>query len=289
VVAQLPDNVLAENEFARVTRADFELELERIPEEHRTAVISSPARLSGLVEALLTSKSLAAQARAAGLEKDPKVRRRIDVEVDRVLAAAWVEKQMDAASSEFDARIAQFEQRALEVYLTEPDRFGSPEQVDTSHILFKVDNRTSEMALQLANEVRATLQAGEDFAALAKVASEDAVTRTRGGRVGWRSRKDLDASYAEVAFALSEPGQVSEPVKSRFGYHVIRLERRRSSEKKSFDEVKDSILRELRQRYVADRREAFIAKIRADPSTRSNESAIEALRPVTPARPSHTR
>jgi peptidyl-prolyl cis-trans isomerase C len=87
-----------------------------------------------------------------------------------------------------------------------------------------------------------------------------------------------------AAFALKNPGDVSEPVLSRFGWHVIRLEGRQAPVQRNFEDVKPQIVAELRQKFVNEKRDAALAKIRATPGTQINKDAIDAL--VVPMPPS---
>ena len=77
--------------------------------------------------------------------------------------------------------------------------------------------------------------------------------------------------------ALKNIGDVSEPVLSSFGWHVIKLEARRPAVQKTFEEAREQILGELKQKYVNEQREAALAKVRSDPTIKANREAIDAL------------
>ena len=103
-------------------------------------------------------------------------------------------------------------------------------QVRSSHILFKTfkekpgdtdDKATQEGARKKAWEVYHRLQNGESFFDLAKEYSQDPTSSANGGDMGWTKRNFLDRDYEKVAFA-QKPGEISEPVKTRYGYHIIR-------------------------------------------------------------------
>jgi len=113
--------------------------------------------------------------------------------------------------------------------------------------------------------------------ALAREISEDRSAKANGGQLGWFTFGEMDPAFAKAAFALSSTGELSQPVQSSFGWHVIRLEGRRPAVQKSYEEVRDAILAELRQKYVDEQREAAVAKLRADPTIRANREAIDAL------------
>ena len=118
-------------------------------------------------------------------------------------------------------------------------RYDVPEQVRASHILI-VDEET-------AWEVHELLLAGEDFAELASRYSEDQANRNSGGDLNWFGRGRMVQEFEEAAFAL-EIGEISDPVGTQFGYHIIKLTDRQEAHTPTLDEVKD----EVRDEYVVD-------------------------------------
>jgi peptidyl-prolyl cis-trans isomerase C len=269
--------VLVENQYARVTRGDYEVELLRLSPDIRGGFANSGKRVYDLLTRLLVTKSLAAQARTAGLDKDPQVQARLALEVDRLHAGLQIAKIEEDAGREFDKRRPQLEARARELYLVNREKYRVPEQVSASHILFDTKKRTPEEALKLAQETRAKILAGGDFSVLAKQLSDDPSAQTNGGRIDYFDKAQMDPAFSNAAFALKNPGDVSEPVRSSFGYHVIRLEGRHPAALRTFDQVKESILTGERAKFVDEQRETALAPIRNDPATKVNEAAVDAL------------
>src|SRR4030095_8212457 len=103
--------------------------------------------------------------------------------------------------------------------------FTTPEQVSATHILFDTKKRSSDEAKKLAQDTRAKIAAGADMGKLAKELSDDASAQNNGA-LGWFAKKDMDPAFGEAAFALKNTGDVSEPVLSQFGWHIIRLDGR---------------------------------------------------------------
>ena len=101
---------------------------------------------------------------------------------------------------------------------------------------------SEEEALAKAQELRKKILAGADFAKTAETASDDVGTRASGGDLGFFRRGQMVPSFEEAAFKL-KAGEVSEPVKSPFGYHLIKVEQ---SEIKTFEELKPEIEKRLR-------------------------------------------
>ncbi len=134
------------------------------------------------------------------------------------------------------------EAQIAEYYKTHQQEFAAPEEVRARHILIRPatqDPAGWNAALAKAQEVRAKALKG-DFAALAKQFSDDPGSKATGGDLGWFSRGRMVKEFEDAAFAL-EPGGVSEPVKSQFGYHIIKVEERRAAAIRPLAEVRDAI------------------------------------------------
>lgn len=269
--------VLVSNSLARVTRADYDTELLKLPENIRPGFANNPRRVSDLLNRMLLQKSLAAQARAAKIDAEPQNALRLAQEVDRLLAQYMIEHIEADATAEFNAKQGDFELRARELYTTDRSKYASPEQLIVTHILFDTKKRDATQAKQLAQDTRAKILAGADMGKLARELSDDPSAQRNLGKIDWFSKGQMDPAFAEAAFALPNVGQISPPVLSQFGWHVIRLEDRRAARTQTFDEALEVIMGDLRKRYVDDKREAMLAGIRHDPKTQVNREAIEAL------------
>ncbi|HLT58560.1 MAG TPA: peptidylprolyl isomerase [Limnochordales bacterium] len=133
------------------------------------------------------------------------------------------------------------------------DQFGRPEQVRARHILVE--------SQELAQELRERLLAGEDFAALAQEHSIDRGSAVRGGDLGWFGRGVMVDVFEEAAFAL-EPGQLSEPVESMFGYHIILVEDRQEAVEAALDEeTRAAIADQLRQQKLNARLPVYLDEL----------------------------
>jgi peptidyl-prolyl cis-trans isomerase C len=273
----LTDNTaLISNSRATVTKADYDAELLRMPADIRNVFATDPNRVSGLVNSLRTTKTLAAEARALGIDKERDAQRRVASETDRILAALLVERFEIEAGREFDTRSGT-DQITRERYLVNKSKYLLPEQVSATHILFEVPKHSSDEAKKLAQDTRARIIAGADMNALAKEISEDTSARRNDGKLDWFAREKMDPAFSTAVFGLKTVGDISEPVQSRFGWHVIRLDGRRGGTTRPYDEVKPEIVVELRKAYIDERRATRIAELRDDPKTEINNAAIELL------------
>ena len=275
--ADTPAVVLIKSPETVVTRADWDADLDRLAPDKRDSFASSPQRVKAVLSSLLISKTLAARARAEGVDRESRVADRIALETDRLLAAYMIERIERQATAEFDRNRDQNNARARELYLADPKKYMQPEQVDVSHILFRADKRSKAEARAAAEAARARLVAGESFAALARELSEDASAKTNGGRLSWLPRGATDPAFERAAFALAAKGDLSEPVESSFGFHVIRLEGRRGARQPTFEEVRAKIVDDLRKEYVSDAREKVVNGIRSEAKLEVNQEAVDAL------------
>jgi foldase protein PrsA len=111
------------------------------------------------------------------------------------------------------------------------DQFAQQEQVKASHIL--VDDETT------AKEVKAKLDKGEDFAELAKEYSTDASNAESGGELGYFGKGEMEASFEEAAFTL-KANEISDPVKTEYGYHIILVEDKKEAKEAVYEESKEA-------------------------------------------------
>ncbi len=273
------DVVLISNSLATVTRAEYDAELLRIPADLRAGFPNDPKRVNDLLVRMLIQKSLAAQARAARLDAKPETALRIALETDRLLSAVMMESVENAAAEEFDKLRPKYEARARELYVIDRAKFETPEQVSATHILFDPKKRGADEAKRQAQEARAKIAAGADMRKLARETSDDPSSSVNDGALGWFVRKDMDPAFADAAFALKNTGDLSQPVESKFGWHVIRLDGRRPAGIKPYDEVRETIMDELKRRYVEEKRDEVLGAIRRDPKLSVNREAIGALSP----------
>ncbi|ERI52165.1 peptidyl-prolyl cis-trans isomerase [Pseudomonas sp. EGD-AK9] len=123
------------------------------------------------------------------------------------------------------------------------------EQRQAAHILIEGDDEAARTQLE---ELKARIDAGEDFAALAKEFSQDPGSAADGGDLGYAGPGVYDPSFEEALYALQQ-GQVSAPVKSEFGWHLIKLLGVQAPEVPSFDSLKDKLARDYKAQQVEQR------------------------------------
>ncbi|NZA27531.1 peptidyl-prolyl cis-trans isomerase [Luteimonas sp. SJ-92] len=153
--------------------------------------------------------------------------------------------EVDGSTLQVDEEVD--EQALRERYAQERSRFAQAEQRLASHILIEVPADADAEAQRQAEEKAATIaaQASDgDFAALAREHSDDAGSSEAGGDLGWVEQGMMVDAFDQALFAM-EPGQVSGPVRTEFGWHVLQLREVRSGEETPFEEVRDELAREM--------------------------------------------
>ncbi len=249
----------------------------KLPAANRGDFAASALRLKQYLDNLYIARVLAADARAAGLDKDPVLSRQIAMQVDKLLAQAQVERIEAAAAAEFDKSADKYAARARELYDVSRARYAAPEQVRAAHILVTVKDGKSDAALARAEEARAKALAGADFAKLAREYSDDPSATRNGGELGFFEAKAMDPAFAKAAFAMTRQGEISPVVQSKFGYHVILFEERRPARVRTFDEVKPEMMAEQKTKVVADAKAEATRGIFSDPTLKVNVELIERL------------
>ena len=136
-------------------------------------------------------------------------------------------------------------------YDEQAEKYSSAEQREVAHILVEVpagaDAATLKAAEARANKLAADARApGADFGALARAASDDAGSKAQGGSLGWLSKGGMPGAFDDAVFAMAV-GDVRGPVKTDFGWHVIRLNGVRGGEKRAFEDVREELAKELQE------------------------------------------
>jgi peptidyl-prolyl cis-trans isomerase SurA len=138
-------------------------------------------------------------------------------------------------------------------------------QVRASHVFIAIPEGADAVAVAekqaQAQKVLERARAGEDFAKLARELSDDAATRAEGGDLGYFGKDMLPKAIEEMVFAM-QPGEIRGPVRADRGFHVIKLVDRKTKDPRPFDEVKDDIRMQLRQKDMERQTKIYLAELR---------------------------
>jgi peptidyl-prolyl cis-trans isomerase C len=251
VVATIGEDTITEGDLAFAAE-DMAQDLSQMPPEERRAF---------LVRILIDMKVMSNAARAAGMDQTPLFAQRQKYLEERALRRAYFAEAIAGSITEEAVR-AEYDAFAAE--------FVPEDEIRASHILVETEEE--------ANDLKAQIDGGADFVALAKEHSIDPGA-ANGGDLGFFGRGMMVPPFEEAAFALAEPGAVSAPVQSQFGWHIIKLEEKRQSAPPAFEQVAAQIQNQLLMDTFTAKVEELMSGVTvdiADPELKAKFDAQEA-------------
>ncbi len=200
-----------------------------------------------ILQKMIATKIVSQKGYADGLQNDKDVKARVHDLEAQVVAEAYVHKQIEPKIT--DAKIKErYDQLA--------SKFKPQDEVRARHILVKTEAEADDIIKQL--------KGGADFAKLAEEKSKDTGSAAHGGDLGYFVHDAMVKAFADAAFAM-KPGDVSTtPVKTEFGYHIIKVEDKRKSSPPPVAEVKDQIANQLGQELTNDEVKSLEAKAKIE-------------------------
>jgi len=242
--ASTDDPVLATVNGVELRRSDLKIVEDELGANLPPQLVG-PAREEYMLGFLIDLTALAQAGEAQKLDQTPEFAQQIAFAKKRLLMQAALTQATKAAVSD----------EALKKTYEEAVKQQKPEEeVHARHILFRADpkdEKASAEAEAKAKDVAAKVKKGEDFATLAKQLTEDPSGKENGGDLGFFAEDQMVPEFATVAFKL-KPGEVSDPVKTQFGWHVIKVEEKREKPVPTFEQVKPQIEQFLAQKAQAD-------------------------------------
>lgn len=220
-----PDAVVATVGGEPITEADLGFAAEDLSQE--LSQMPPEQRKAFLLRVMIDMKVMAKAGADAGMAETPLFQQRLAYLEDRALRRAYFADAIAASITEESVR-AEYDRFVAE--------FTPAEEIRASHILVPTKEE--------ADAVKADLDGGADFATVAKEKSIDPGA-ANGGDLGFFGKGMMVAPFEAAAFALTDVGQVSDPVESQFGWHVIRLEEKRASTPPAFEQVAGQLQQEL--------------------------------------------
>ena len=253
---------------AAITGNDLVTETSTLDSLVRQRALASPENVQRIGAEMYIRRVLAAQAVEQKLDEDPAVKHLLAVVRERVLADALARRK--EAQSRPTGPV--LEKLAQQNYKAQQARFQQPERVHARHILIPLQ---APNARDQAEVLRKQVLEGAKFEDLAKKNSKDPGSASRGGDLGLFTRGKMVEAFDNAAFALTKPGDVSEVVETRFGFHIIQLVEKRAAGVQPFSEVKDQLIEEAAGGIAATTRQELVRPI-MDAATPHPE-AIEAF------------
>lgn len=231
--AQAPDPLVARVNGVEIHQSDLAMAEEDIGQNLPQG--GEDAKRDYLVSYLSDMILLAQAAEERRLQDDPDFKRRAALARNKVLMEALLQNEGKKSLTD---------QALHAVYDDAVKQMGGEEEVHARHILFRVANPADEKASKEAEDkVKAVIERikkGEDFAKLANELTEDPSGRKDGGDLGYFTKDQMVPEFSTVAFKLDK-GSISDPIKTQFGWHVLKVEDKRKRQPPEYDKVKPQL------------------------------------------------
>jgi len=271
-----PGKVIATAGDLAVTAGEYNTVTASLGPQYAQA-LTQPNVKKQIVERIFRVKELAREAERRKLEDSPEVKSQLQIQRDEILANALA-KQMQADTNDaadrayFDAHKSNFDDvKARHILIRTPD---SPVPVPPG-----AKELTEEQAKAKADDISRKLKNGGDFAAEAKAESDDKGTGAKGGDLGTFAPWKMDPTFAKATLDL-KPNQISEPVKTQFGYHIIQL---LDDKPRTYEQAKSEVgqarwsemLSDLGKKDKIQYEPSFFGSGSAEPTTRPAGAAMQ--------------
>jgi peptidyl-prolyl cis-trans isomerase C len=274
----LPPDVVVAQGPVELTLTEIDARISRIPPDSRANFINDPERIETLLRNMLLNEQLAREAEAMGIQDDPVVAADIAMARDETLARRRGTMLLK------EVKFPNFERLAKERYIASPTDYRSPERITIRNILLARDKHGDELAKKKAEEVLAEIKAkGGNFADYVTKYSDDepppvgSTPGTEQGLIKNIERGETTNDFEEAAFALKNVGDLSPVVRTRFGYHIIKLEGRTEAKRYDYEVIKPKIIEELRKEFIERTRQEFVDKTRSQ-AIDANPELVQSLR-----------
>lgn len=227
------DPVVGRVDGSEIRQSDIVAAYETLPEEYKVLPVERLHKV--LLDRSIDDTLIAAQAKELSFDDDEDIQNRLRMARAQIFREAYFLRVIERKVTE-EAMRARYDEMIAEMPETE--------EVWARHILLESEDDARTVAAEASQE-------GADFGELAKEHSQGP-SASEGGDLGYFAREEMVPEFADAAFAL-QPGEVTaEPVKTQFGWHVIKVEDRRTREAPAFEELREQIQSELSQAAIAE-------------------------------------
>lgn len=262
----MTDSVLVRIGREAITTGMVQRRIEELPEHLRGQFTTLEGR-QRLLDRMVEERVWLLTALQHGVGARPDIQRQIDQQRRDLLVRTYINEVMAASPAPPDSEIrAYYDQHAAD--------YKIPASVTISHIQVKTEVE--------ARRLRQMARAGQDWAKLVARYSADTLTRARAGTLGPTTREGVlghlgrQAAFAETAFVVGE-GKIGGPIKTEFGWHVIRVDALKAESEREFDQVRGSIARQLGSKRSQDFYQSKLGDAKAALGVRADSSAIRSF------------
>lgn len=262
-----PETVVATVAGEPITEADLNFAAEDLAQD--LAQMPAAERRAFLLRVLIDMKVMAGAAKTAGMDQTPLFAQRLKYLEERALRRAYFADAIagqvteEAVRADYDKFVADFKPQ---------------DEIHARHILVETKEE--------ADAIKTELDGGADFATIAQEKSIDPGSGANGGDLGFFGKGMMVPEFETAAFALANPGDVSAPVQSQFGWHIIKLEEKRQSQPPAFEQIAPQIQQQVLMRVFNEKVEELMSGVTievTDPELRATMDAQDAREAGTPA------
>ena len=253
--SQPSGKVLARFDGTQITELDFMKKVAGLPPALQKVAMEHK---KDLILDMAAEHFLLKEAERQGLDRDKDVRELFAMAKKKIIIAKLVEKEVDR-------KIALNAEEVSQYYDFHKDEFMTPELFRASHILVKTEEE--------AKAVKASLDQGADFEDTARQKSLD-TTAARGGDVGYFQKGQFVPEFEQAALQMKK-GEIRGPVRTQFGFHVIRLDDRIEPKLRDFESVKKMVEERLRNERRSKTFKELVAKLQGNTKIEFEEKALE--------------
>jgi EpsD family peptidyl-prolyl cis-trans isomerase len=243
----------------KITQADYDREFQALP-DYAQQLFSDAEGKERFLNEIINKELLYREALKKDLDKSPEFRRKLEEFKKLTLVTELFEKEILSGSKITD-------QEAREYYDKHKEEFAPITQIKASHILVKTEGE--------AGKVLERLKKGEKFGDVAKAVSIDTGSARNGGDLGYFTQGQMVPEFEQAAAGL-DTGEVSAPVKTQFGYHIIKVIDKKKSEPIEFEKLGEMIAQRLAAERQKDAFEKYLEKLKNSYKIEINRSALSA-------------
>jgi len=247
-----PETILASFGDKTITLGEFNELWEEVPEEYKLQLNKSM-----VLDQMISEKLLIQETKNMGLEEDKDVLEQIKKMTEQILVQALIER-------EILNKVKVNDEEVLEYYEQNKDSFTEKEQVHLYNILLETEEEAQNILEQL--------KAGEDFSEIA-IEKSSGPSAAQGGDLGYVAKGTIIPEIEEVVFAL-ESEELSEVVKTDFGFHILKISDKKAETVKTLEEVKEGILQTLLPDKQKEAFENLLEELKGKVEIEINEEAL---------------
>jgi peptidyl-prolyl cis-trans isomerase C len=254
-------SVVAKVNNTNITTEDVIKESRQLPEWARQNFSTKDGK-ERFLEELIKKELIYQDAKNRGLDKDKEIMAQVE-EFKKMTLLSF------ALKKEIEEKVDVTDEEAKVYYDKNQDKFKRGEEVRASHILVDTEKE--------AKDILARIKKGEDFGKLAQSFSKDKGSAAKGGDLGSFSRGRMVPEFEEAAFSL-KPGELSAPLKTQFGYHIIKSVEKTNGSIVPFEEAKATVKRQLISEKQKSAFDAYIESLKKKSKITTESKALEDLK-----------